>query len=179
MPSSLSLEQIVDLHRNRWLVPLLADLAAHGGARFVELVSRLGIARDSLVRTLDAARDAGWVIPNPGYGHPLRPEYILTPIGKAVASSIGPLLAAQQQLGVSPGALTRWGMPLVQAIGSGHRRFNALSRALTPASPRAVSMGLQALVRHDVVIRGLVDAFPPVSVYDLTDRGRMLSRAMA
>lgn len=178
MPSSVAFEQIVELHRNRWMVPLLADLAAHNGARFVEMVNRLGIARDSLVRTLQTARDAGWVIPNPGYGHPLRPEYILSESGHAVAGVAGALDHIQRQMGLDPGALTRWGVPLVQAIDNGHRRFNALSRIVAPASPRAVSQGLRTLTEHGLVKRELVDGFPPISLYDLTDRGRRLSAAI-
>lgn len=178
MSSSLTFEQIIELHRNRWMVPLLADLAAHNGARFVEMVNRLGIARDSLVRTLQTARDAGWVIPNPGYGHPLRPEYILSESGHAVSGIAGALVGIQRQMGLDPGALTRWGVPLVHAIDRGHRRFNALSRILTPASPRAVSQGLRTLTEHRLVARDLVDGFPPIGLYDLTDRGKMISTAI-
>ena len=66
MPSSKSDPLLVQLGSHRWLVPLLADLAARKGARFVELVHRLGLSRDSLTRTLEAAQAIGWVRRNPG-----------------------------------------------------------------------------------------------------------------
>jgi DNA-binding HxlR family transcriptional regulator len=178
MTSSLSLEELIALNRNRWTVPLLADLAAHRGARFVELVNRLGVPRDSLVRTLDAARAAGWVMPNPGHGHPLRPEYVLTPAGNRIAASADSLRAAQLQIGVAPARLTRWGLPLIHAIDAGHRRFNALARTLAPASPRALSQGLRALTGQDLVSRELVDGYPPASAYRLTGGGLILARAV-
>ncbi len=73
MSSSTPLIDVIALGKQRWMVALLADLAAHEGGRFVELLKRLGLSRDSLVRTLEGATLAGWVKRNPGHGHPLRP----------------------------------------------------------------------------------------------------------
>ena len=170
---------LVQLGSHRWLVPLLADLAAHGGARFVELIHRLGLARDSCARTLDVAQAIGWVRRNPGHGHPLRPEYILTETGRTAAARAATVAEAQRAIGLSPGAATRWGLPLVAGIGAGHDRFNALSRLLAPATPRALSQGLSALGRHGLVAREVLDMRPPASRYDLTPRGRLLAAACA
>jgi DNA-binding HxlR family transcriptional regulator len=177
MPSSLSMAELQLLSRNRWAVALLADLAAHNGARFVELIHRLGLPRDSLVRTLDALKTAGWVMPNPGHGHPLRPEYVLSDQGKRIAIGAGRIGEAQAELGISPGSLTRWGLPLVRAIDQGHSRFNALTRTLAPASPRALSQSLRSLSECALVDRTLIDAWPPVSTYSLTPGGMKLARA--
>ncbi len=177
MPSTASDPLLVQLGSHRWLVPLLADLAGHKGARFVELVHRLELPRDSLSRTLDAAATIGWVLRNPGHGHPLRPEYILTEAGEAAAARAATIAEAQTAIGLSPGAATRWGLPLVAGIGAGHDRFNALSRLLAPATPRALSQGLAALGKHGLVRREVVDTRPPTSRYDLTRNGRLLAAA--
>ncbi|USI77088.1 MULTISPECIES: winged helix-turn-helix transcriptional regulator [unclassified Sphingopyxis] len=168
---------LAQLGSHRWLVPLLADLAAHKGARFVELIHRLGLSRDSLTRTLEAAQATGWVQRNPGHGHPLRPEYILTEAGAAAATRAATIADAQQAIGLPPGAATRWGLPLVAGIGAGHDRFNALARLLVPATPRALSQGLTALGKHGLVTREIVDMRPPASRYDLTGSGRLLAEA--
>ena len=160
---------LVQLGSHRWLVPLLADLAGHKGARFVELVHRLGLSRDSLTRTLEAAQAIGWVRRNPGHGHPLRPEYILTESGQAAAARAATIADAQ--------GATRWGLPLVVGIGAGHDRFNALSRLLAPATPRALSQGLTALGHHGLVMREVIDMRPPASRYELTGSGRLLAAA--
>ena len=169
------MEELIQLSRNRWAAALLADLAAHDGARFVELLHRLGLARDSLVRTLEAVQASGWVIRNPGYGHPLRPEYVLTADGVRLAAAAERLLEAQD--GLPPGSLTRWGLPIVRLIDNGHRRFNDLARALPPASPRALSQGLRTLAANQLILRELVDDYPPASAYRLTDSGLLLARA--
>jgi DNA-binding HxlR family transcriptional regulator len=177
MPSTVPDPLLVQLGSHRWLVPLLADLAAHKGARFVELIHRLGMSRDSLTRTLDAAAAIGWVRRNPGHGHPLRPEYILTETGAAAAARAATIAEAQSAIGLPPGAATRWGLPLVAGIGTGHDRFNALSRLLAPATPRALSQGLTALGKHGLVTREVLDARPPASRYDLTRAGARLAAA--
>ncbi len=178
MSSSISLTDLITLGRNRWTVPLLADLAGHGGGRFVELVHRLSISRDSLVRTLDAARDQGWIILNPGHGHPLRPEYVLTKQGERLAGCAESIRIAQIGHGIAPGTLTCWGLPLVHAIGHGHQRFNALARTLSPASPRALSQGLQRLAGHELVNRELLEGYPPTSRYWLTNKGEHLASGL-
>ena len=62
--------RFVALFHHRWAVPVLAELhRGAGGAKFVTLVNRLGIGRDSLRRTLAALIERGWVMPNPGHGH--------------------------------------------------------------------------------------------------------------
>lgn len=177
MPSSIPDPLLVQLGSHRWLVPLLADLAAHRGARFVELVHRLGLPRDSLTRTLEAAATVGWVQRNPGHGHPLRPEYLLTPAGAAAAARAATIAEAQASIGLPPGTTTRWGLPLVAGIGAGHDRFNALSRLLSPATPRALSQGLTALGTSGLLRRSVLDGRPPTSRYALTQRGQVLARA--
>lgn len=168
---------LVQLGSHRWLVPLLADLAGHKGARFVEMIHRLELPRDSLSRTLDAAAAIGWVRRNPGHGHPLRPEYILTEAGEVAAARAATIAEAQTAIGLPPGAATRWGLPLVAGIGAGHDRFNALSRLLSPATPRALSLGLTALGQHGLVAREVLDMRPPASRYDLTKNGQLLAAA--
>ncbi|MBL0769794.1 helix-turn-helix transcriptional regulator [Sphingopyxis sp. DHUNG17] len=170
---------LAQLSAHRWLVPLLADLAAHRGARFVELVHRLDLSRDSLTRTLAAAAALGWIARNPGHGHPLRPEYILTEAGTAAAARAATIAKAQAALGLPPGATTRWGLPLVAGIAAGHDRFNALARLLPPASPRALSQGLKALGTHRLVTRELLDLRPPATRYALTASGRTLAESCA
>lgn len=165
------------LGRNRWLTPLLAELAAQRGARFVELIHRLALPRDSLARTLESACACGWVMRNPGHGHPLRPEYLLTPEGARLAAGAQAIARAQVQLGLASGALTRWGLPLIRVIGPTEARFNALTKTLSPATPRAISQGLQTLAANDLVVRDVRDARPPVSTYRLTPSGLLLAAA--
>lgn len=172
--SRLSLDAHIALSRSRWLQALLADLDAHNGARFVELLHRLGASKDGLIRALVEAQDRGWVIRNAGYGHPLRPEYVLSDSGKSLARAAGKLVVAQLELGISRQSLTRWGMPIIHVIGSGEERFSRIAKVLLPATSRAISQGLQALSDNQLVSRSVVDTRPPSSLYQLTRNGRTL-----
>jgi DNA-binding HxlR family transcriptional regulator len=172
------MNDLVALGKNRWTLALLADLASHRGARFVELLHRLGLPRDSLVRTLDAAKQSGWVIPNPGHGHPLRPEYILTEEGMRLALRAASILAAQNEISLPPMALSRWSLPLVHAISQGWNRFNPLARAVHGATPRALSISLRGLAGAALVTRDLVNGYPPITHYGLTETGIILAQGL-
>lgn len=178
MSSSADLDELVALSRHRWAAALIADLAAHEGARFVELLHRIGLSRDSLARTIDAARQSGWVAPNPGHGHPLRPEYVLTAEGQRLALRASRIVAAQRRIHLGPDQLTRWSLPIVRVLDGGNSRFNAVARLLAPASPRALSQSLRSLAANRLVDRVLADGYPPASSYRLTDHGRILADAV-
>jgi DNA-binding HxlR family transcriptional regulator len=174
--STLALEDLVALSRHRWTVALIATVGERGGARFVELLHRLPIARESLTRALEQARAGGWIMRNPGHGHPLRPEYVLTKAGAAVAAAARAIAAAQVQLGIAPAALGRWSIPVLRLLGDGETRFNALERALG-ASPRALTLTLKALAEEGLVDRKVTEGWPPATSYALTGRGQTLAKA--
>lgn len=176
--STPSLDDLIALGKQRWMAAMLAYIAAHRGARFVEMINRLALPRDTLVRTLEAAQLLGWVIRNPGHGHPLRPEYILTDEGSRLAMIAQRQISAQANIEIAPGAITRWGIPIIHIVDAGHQRFNEISRMLESASPRALSQGLRALMNNDLLARALVDEYPPISLYSLTANGRILANAV-
>lgn len=175
MLSTISPPLLQELVRQRWLLPVLARFHAARGLRFAELQGKLGLPKDSLVRVLDLALTRGWIVRNPGHGHPLRPEYVLSDQGVAIAAQAAEIAAALEQAGLAPSDLTRWSLPALQAIGEGKERFNDLARSLIGASPRALSQSLRGLVANDLVERRIEDAFPPVSRYSLTGKGRAIA----
>jgi DNA-binding HxlR family transcriptional regulator len=176
--SIVDLELLCALGQNRWSVPLMALLSETGGSRFVVMLNRLGIARESLTRTLGVLMELGWVMRNPGHGHPLRPEYILTPKGAEVAQACLAIVEAQGQLGLTPTDFTRWSLPAIWLIASGQNRFNGIERALPGVNPRALTQSLKAMVAAELIERVVIAGYPPVTNYALTERGRELARAM-
>jgi DNA-binding HxlR family transcriptional regulator len=175
--STLTLDELVALGKYRWAVPLLADLAAHKGGRFVELLHRLKIARESLTRTLEGCMATGWVIHNPGHGHPLRPEYILTEVGQRIAAASMQIEVAHRHIG--PVMLTRWSLPIIHRIDRGAHRFNAIGQGIAAANPRGLTLSLKSLVGQSLVARTVVEDYPPVPEYALTEGGLHLARAIA
>jgi DNA-binding HxlR family transcriptional regulator len=155
---------------------VLAELRHERGSRFVTLENRLGVTPDSLRRTLNALVADGLVSRNPGYGHPLRPEYLLTAEGERVAEVCDRLLAVLN--GLEDVALRKWSMPVVHALGAGARRFSELRSALTGVSPRALALALKDLQGAGLVERSVTDDYPPASVYRLTPRAGPLARIL-
>lgn len=163
---------------SRWFVPLLALADREDGVRLAALVARLSISRSMLTGILDRLLGKGWLIRNPGHGHPLRPEYVLTEAGRPVAAWCGRVMEERKRLGLEPESLGRWSLPLVGRLDRRWERFSWLETQLSPISPRSLSLALKQLLDVRLVERRLEDAFPPRPLYGLTGRGQRLARAM-
>jgi len=167
--------RFVALFHHRWAVPILAELhRGAGGAKFVTLVHRLGIGRDSLRRTLAALIERGWVKRNPGHGHPLRPEYLLTAAGARLAPWCARLTKLLHALQIEGVALRKWSMPVAYALGKGAERFSELKVLLAGSTPRALVITLKQMQQAGLVERVVSDGYPPATSYLLTPRGRKL-----
>jgi DNA-binding HxlR family transcriptional regulator len=166
---------LVALFHNRWSVPILAELHRQRGSRFVTLARTLGLSRESLRRTLAALIDGGLVGRNPGYGHPLRPEYVLTRAGERLAAACRPLVEALRSEQLDEVGLKKWSMPVVLALAPGPRRFSELREALEGISPRALALALKDLEAAKLVDRHVTDDYPPATVYELSRKGRSLA----
>jgi DNA-binding HxlR family transcriptional regulator len=166
-----------DLRRlasGRWTVPLLALLAEEKGARFARLVGALAIPRESLVRTLEHVEQSGWVARNPGHGHPLRPEYVLTPAGREIGAACARMMAVRRRLDLPPASLPRWSLPILGRLDEDAARFTDLRTVLRPVTPRALSLNLQRMVAGRIVGRRVEQGYPPASLYGLAASGREL-----
>ncbi|HEU5066163.1 MAG TPA: winged helix-turn-helix transcriptional regulator [Gaiellaceae bacterium] len=166
---------LVALFHNRWSVPILAELHRQRGSRFVTLSRILGLNRESLRRTLTALIDSGLVGRNPGYGHPLRPEYVLTSSGERIAAGCRPLVERLRRGDLEEVGLKKWSMPVVFALGDGPLRFSELRDALEGITPRALTLALKDLESVGLVDRRVTEDYPPATVYRLTRAGRPLA----
>jgi len=169
---------LVALFHNRWSVPILAELHRQRGSRFVALTRTLGMSRESLRRTLAALIDGGLVGRNPGYGHPLRPEYVLTSSGERIAAACRPVVERLRTGGLEDVALKKWSMPVVFALGEGPVRFSELREALEGISPRALTLALKDLEGAGLVDRRVTDDYPPATIYRLTRTGLLLAELL-
>jgi DNA-binding HxlR family transcriptional regulator len=158
----VSIEELIALCHHRWSAPVLAELGQTRGTRFVVLANRLGVGRTSLRRTLDALVGLGLVRRNPGYGHPLRPEYLLTPEGEEAAVRCERLLAAVD--GNRDVVLRKWSLPVLVALGR-QARFSELRDALPGVTARALALALKDLERAGLVDRRVEETYPPTAVY--------------
>ena len=172
----MSIPDVIALFHHRWAAPVLAELRRQKGSRFAALTGHLGVGRESLRRTLDALMALGLVDRNPGYGHPLRPEYVLTPEGADVAARCARLLAAVgDKREVS---LRKWSLPVLLALRTA-RRFSELREELPGVTPRALALALKDLQAAGLVER-VVDerSYPPTVTYAATRAAVPLQRAL-
>jgi DNA-binding HxlR family transcriptional regulator len=161
----VSTNALIELFHHRWAPPALALLADRGGARFVELQRKLDVGGDSLRRALAALIELGYVRRNEGYGHPLRPEYVITATGRAAAETATRVLAA----GETDTLLKKWSVPVLAELAE-ERRFSELRNALPGITPRALAIALRDLEAVGLVRREVRPTRPPSTVYRATRR---------
>lgn len=163
-----SLTRLTALVHHRWTLPVLGELYRDDGAKFVTLVHRLSISRDSLARTLEHLKTLDLAIKNPGYGHPLRPEYVLTPVGQLIGSNTITLLEHITHLGMTDVALKKWSLPVLLGVHHGLDRFTDLLSALPDMTSRALSLAVRDLEHAHLLRR-------EGSTYQLTKHGAALA----
>ncbi len=143
------------------------------------LVHALGINRATLGTTLSALMEADLVMRNPGYGHPLRPEYVLTATGKDVAPHCARFEALIDDEGLSALAHRKWTAPILLTMRTGKNRFNAIQAELVGISPRALTTALRALTTAGLMSRQVDDGYPPRTTYKLCSAGRRVANTVA
>ncbi|MBX3387235.1 MAG: helix-turn-helix transcriptional regulator [Phycisphaeraceae bacterium] len=178
-PASPGGKHVARLFARRWTVPVLAQLHREGGSRFVSLAYRLSASEGAVRAALDDLIEGGLIMPNPGYGHPLRPEYVLTPRGVRAGVCCARLEGALESLGLRSLVLRKWTMPVMWAVGEGPARFTAVSRALSGATDRVVAGSLRELCDARLLARRVHDDFPPTSLYVPTREGRSIAPILA
>jgi DNA-binding HxlR family transcriptional regulator len=165
----MSTAELVSLFHHRWSAPALALLDERGGARFVELQRRLDVTRESLRRALDALIALGYVRRNEGYGHPLRPEYLITRPGRE-ASTLATRVSRSRARDT---LLRKWSVPVLAEL-SEPRRFSELRSSLPGVTPRALALALRDLEEASLVRREVLPTRPPSTVYRSTRRADAL-----
>ena len=172
------LSHLAALFHRRWAVPVLAQLHKDRGAKTITLTNRLGVSRESLRATLNDLIEHGWIARNPGYGHPMRPEYLLTRRGEKLGPTCVRLMTIMRNMDIQRVALRKWSMPITLALAGGVEHFGELKRILPSITSRALTLGLKELQRTGLIERRVVDQYPPTTSYRLTRRGRRLVPAL-
>ena len=171
-------DRLALLSQRRGTIPLLAELHRGRGAKFITLVNRLGLSRPTVRHTVDEAIEAGWVMRNPGYGHPLRPEYILTEAARSLGTACDRLHAKLEHAGIFDIALRKWSLPLLYALRSGPCRFGDLRAALPAVTDRALTMAVKDLIEAGLIAREVGDDYPPAPVYRCRPAARAVIREL-
>ena len=173
------MDRLVDLFARKYAVLALAELLRHDGAKVVSLAYALEASRGAIRATLDELVERGWVRRNPGYGHPLRPEYVLTRSGERVAAKCAELERLLRKAGARDVALRKWPLPVLFSIGRKGARFSEIGARLPEATDRALSLSLRDLTSAELATRRVLDHAPPTTLYRPTAGGLTLLPALA
>lgn len=173
------------LCHHRWAVPILALCAGEPGrgAKFVTFAVKLGLSRPTLVRTLEALIEQGLIARATGVQHALRPEYVLTAAGVAVAGACRVVLRELRRMGggAEEVGLNKWTIPVVAAITCQMRRaarFGQLQAALPGPTARALAETLREGQGAGLFTRDVLDTYPPVAEYRIDKRAARLAAAV-
>lgn len=172
---------LIELVRSQWFLPILAELGSNAmRGRAAVLRQRFALSHSMTRRTLTAMVEGGWIEPNPGHGHPLRPDYLLTDLGAALAPHAVRILEERRRTLLPLTGIGKWHLPLLVALGDGTARFAELEERLAPVTPRALSQQIKRSVDAKTVLRIIQPAYPPVALYRVNDEAMALrDRAVA
>ncbi len=174
----MDIETFVNTTSRAWAIPILSNLHAGIAGRQAPLLMATGASRTAFAQSMDHLISIGLLERNPGYGHPLRPEFRLTQLGvsaAAIAHKIQSITTDEDQ-----DLLRRsWTLPVLTAI---HKpsHFNDIKRNLRTITDRALSQSLKKMETRSWVQRSVDEAArPPRSIYRAMNTGGLISGVTA
>jgi DNA-binding HxlR family transcriptional regulator len=160
------------LFHHKWAMPVLAEFHAKGGGRFVALARVLGASQGAIRQTLEFLVLQGWVKKDEMYGHPLRPEYLLTEKGRMLAKACAELHELLGEVELDGLAESKWATALVLGAAKGPVRFSELRAGFPDATDRALSQALKLCLASGAMTRTVdTESRPPTPWYGLTSKG--------
>jgi len=174
----MNIKLFVNITSRAWALPILSNMHAGIAGRQAPLLAATGASRTAFAQSMDHLITMGLLERNPGYGHPLRPEFRLTSLGisaAAIANKIQSIAADEDQ-----NLLRRsWTLPVLTSLHT-PSRFNDIKRSLPSITDRALSHSLKTMEVRSWVCRSVDEtARPPRSMYVAVNTGQVISQATA
>ncbi|MFV1592161.1 winged helix-turn-helix transcriptional regulator [Phaeobacter sp. JH20_36] len=169
---------LVNITSRAWAMPILSSLSSGIAGRQAPLLAATGASRTAFAQSMDHLIDLGLIERNPGYGHPLRPEFRLTQSGAAAAAIACKIhdVACEDD---RPLLRRSWTLPVLTTL---HRpsHFSDIKRNLPTVTDRALSQSLKSMEAKSWVCRSVDGAArPPRSIYHAVNTGGLISQVMA
>lgn len=148
----MDINTLVKVTSRAWSLNILALMNAGVPGRQAPLLSASQASRTAFTASLTHLIDLNLLERNPGHGHPLRPEYRLTPKGAEIAK------IASRIIGTMPSAtdttiLRRsWTIPILAVINR-PRHFTEIKSDLSLITDRALSQSLLQLHEREWLLR--------------------------
>ncbi|MEX0350304.1 MAG: winged helix-turn-helix transcriptional regulator [Paracoccaceae bacterium] len=174
----MDMKLFVNITSRAWALSILSNLHAGIAGRQAPLLAATGASRTAFAQSMDHLITVGLLERNPGYGHPLRPEFRLTSLGVSAAAIANKI---QSVAGDEDQDLLRrsWTLPVLTSLQT-PSRFNDIKRNLPSITDRALSQSLKTMEVRKWVCRSVDEAArPPRSIYAAVNTGAMISQATA
>jgi len=146
--------------------------------RQAPLLAATGASRGAFGQSVAHLIEIGLLERNPGYGHPLRPEFRLTHAGQEAAAIADKIQRASSE---DDQRLLRksWTLPVLTTLQT-QRHFNDIKRNLQTITDRALSQSLKSMEANNWVHRDVdQNARPPRSIYRAVNTGDVISQITA
>ncbi len=174
----MDIKVLVKLTSRAWSLKVLALMHEGVPGRQAPLLAASGASRTAFVHSLCHLEGLGLLERNPGHGHPLRPEFRLTPVGQTLAPIAHKIEAT---VGDETGAILlrkMWTVPLL-AVANRPKVFSELKRELNPITDRALSKSLRELNNQNWIERSVnVELHPPRPYYQVVNEGAEINHVI-
>jgi len=170
----MDINTLVKLTSKAWCLQILAAMDSGVPGRQAALLQVTKANRSSFPSSVRHLIDIGLIERNPGYGHPLRPEFRITDEGRAASR-----FASRVVQSVSPDNLPllrkAWTVPVL-ALVEEPVRFSTLRTQLPMITDRALSQSLRSLEDQRWVQRDLnFSARTPFPIYTAINEGAVIA----
>lgn len=174
----MDINLIVNITSRAWALSILAQLHRGVAGRQAPLLAATGATRTAFAQSMNHLIALELVERNPGYGHPLRPEFRLTLQGQAAAALAYDIQNVPRSEDLDLLRRT-WTLPVLTVLHQ-PKHFNQIKRNLTSITDRALSKSLSAMEERAWVSRNVDEAArPPRSIYHAVSAGGMISNVVA
>jgi DNA-binding HxlR family transcriptional regulator len=169
---------LVNLTSKTWSLKILALLNDGVPGRQARLIAATSASRSSFTASLEHLIQLGLLEKNPGHGHPLRPEFRLTPTGgraAAMASKIVELVPDEEAFGL---IRRSWSVPVL-AVTTSPSRFSTIRSGLGSITDRALSKSLASLEEREWIKREIdLSERSPFPTYQAVNTGESINHAV-
>ncbi|MFY0617279.1 MAG: winged helix-turn-helix transcriptional regulator [Shimia sp.] len=173
----MDIKLLVKITSRAWALDIMAQMHRGVPGRQAALIAASGAGRTAFGVSLAHLMELGLVARNPGHGHPLRPEFVLTDLGAVAAAKADEILQAAEE---SDTKLLRksWTVPVL-ALAAQPQRFSGLKARLGAITDRALSTSLQTLEAQDWVTREIdLSERVPFPTYQAVNAGERINQVI-
>lgn len=172
----MDIKTFVNITSRAWALSILAQFHKGVAGRQAPLLIATGASRTAFRQSMEHLIEIGLVERNPGYGHPLRPEFRLTKQGEVAAKFA---FEAQQIADFKEHDILRrnWTIPVLISVRE-PQPFGEIRRNLPRITDRALSQSLHLLEDRQWIKRD-IDGMsrPPKALYCAANAGSRISNA--